>query len=123
MFTIRPPSRTCSTLASSQTYGQRYSPRRRSRKALTARSSSPHRRLTSLLLMPSIPSVRTRASTLRVLTPRTYASATMLNRARSARRRGSSSQSRKYDPRRSFGMSSEIVRVRVSRARRRWPLR
>jgi hypothetical protein len=90
---------------------------------LTPRSSSAHSRLTSLLLMPSMPRVRTRASTLRVETPSTYASATTANRARSARRRGSSSQSGKYEPRRSLGISSSIVPARVSQARARWPLR
>lgn len=92
-------------------------------KALTPRSSSAHSRLTSLLLMPSIPRVRTRASTLRVLTPWTYASWTTATRARSARRRGSISQPGKYEPRRSLGMSSSIVPARVSQSRVRWPLR
>jgi predicted PurR-regulated permease PerM len=73
----------------------RCSSSRRSRNAFTVRSSSAHSRLTSLLLMPSMPRVRTRASTLRVETPRTYASATTAYSARSERRRGSSSQSGK----------------------------
>ena len=60
---------------------------------------------------------------MRVDTPSTYASATTANRARSARRLGSSSQSGKYEPRRSLGISSSIVPARVSHSRLRWPLR
>ena len=47
-------------------------------------------RLTSLREIPLIPSAWTSASTFRVLTPCTYASATTATNACSARRRGSS---------------------------------
>ena len=47
-------------------------------------------RLTSLLRDPAMPNAWTSASTLRVLTPCTYASATTATNACSARRRGSS---------------------------------
>ncbi len=50
-----------------------------------------------------MPRACTRSSTRRVLTPSTYAWATTLTSARSARRRGVSSQAGKYDPVRSLG--------------------
>ncbi len=60
------------------------------RNASTSASSAAHIRETSLLLIPLIPSERTRSSTRRVQTPARYASETTATSARSARRRGSS---------------------------------
>ena len=86
-------------------------------------SSSPTRRLTSLLLTPDAPIDRTRSSTLRVDTPLTYASWMTATRARSARRRGSASQSGKYEPVRVLGIASSSAPMRESNGRTRYPLR
>ena len=51
---------------------------------------------------------------MRVLTPLTYASWMTATRARSARRRGSSSQSGKYEPVRSLGIASSSAPTRLS---------
>jgi hypothetical protein len=85
------PSWAFTDVASRKTYGKRTWSSRRSRNVATTASSSPQIRDTSLLLIPaSIPSAATRSSTLRVLTPWTYASMTTAQSARSIRRRGSS---------------------------------
>ena len=69
-----------------------------------------------------MPRVRTRSSTRRVLTPRTYASWITASRARSARRRGSSRDG-KYEPSRTRGIASSTEPTRVSQRRSRYPLR
>jgi hypothetical protein len=71
----------------------------RLRKRSTSLSSSAHRRLTWLLLMPCIPSACTRSSTRRVEMPCTNASWTTATSARSARRRGSSRLGKKLPSR------------------------
>ena len=80
-------------------------------------------RLTWLLEMPaSMPSAATRSSTLRVDTPCTNASMTTAHRARSMRRRGSSSAGKKL-PSRSLGMASSTSPALVDSSRARLPLR
>jgi hypothetical protein len=69
-----------------------------------------------------MPSDCTSASTLRVLTPCTYASATTATSACSARRRGSSQRGKSL-PLRSFGMATSSVPSRVSQGRCRYPWR
>ena len=116
--TTRPASRTLRYVASSHRYGYRSPASERVRNAATSASRPVHIRLTSLLLIPAIPSERTRSSTRRVETPATYASQTTASRARSARRRGSSRLG-KYEPSRTRGMASSIVPTRVSHGRAR----
>jgi hypothetical protein len=91
-FTIRPPSLTLTTRASTIRYGYGPMSSGRVRKPSTISSSSPAKRLTWLLDMPWMPSWRTTLSTRRVLTPARYRSATTETSARSDRDRGSNSQ-------------------------------
>ena len=89
------------------------------RKSSTIWSSDFASRDTWLFDIRSTPSCCTSFSTRRVETPARYASAITDTNACSARRRGCSSQSGKYEPSLSFGTASSIEPTRVSQSRSR----
>ena len=119
-FTVRPPSRTFQFSASIQ---QTCTGRRPAARDPSASSSSSAAIAdTCDFDRPVTPGEAASFSTRRAETPSRYDVATTKAAARPARRRCSRNAG-KYDPDRSFGTASSIVPARVSRSRRRYPLR